>query len=38
MPNIGALFGLTRLMAQERGLYPRADAAPAAAASRNASA
>jgi 2-dehydropantoate 2-reductase len=24
MPNIGALLGLTRLMAQERGLYPRA--------------
>ena len=23
MPNIGALLGLTRLMAQERGLYPR---------------
>jgi 2-dehydropantoate 2-reductase len=23
MPAIGALFGLTRLMAQERGLYPR---------------
>jgi 2-dehydropantoate 2-reductase len=22
MPNIGALFGLTRLMARERGLYP----------------
>ena len=24
MPNIGALFGLTRLMARERGLYPAA--------------
>ena len=23
MPNVGALLGLTRLMAQERGLYPR---------------
>jgi 2-dehydropantoate 2-reductase len=23
MPNIGALLGLTRLMARERGLYPR---------------
>ena len=23
MPNIGALMGLTRLMARERGLYPR---------------
>ena len=22
-PNIGALLGLTRLMARERGLYPR---------------
>ena len=31
MPNIGALFGLTRLMAQERGLYPRADGALVAA-------
>ena len=26
-PNIGALLGLTRLMARERGLYPR-DGAP----------
>ena len=24
MPNIGALLGLIRLMARERGLYPRA--------------
>jgi 2-dehydropantoate 2-reductase len=31
VPNIGALLGLTRLMAQERGLYPRAPAASAAA-------
>ncbi|MEP7058926.1 MAG: 2-dehydropantoate 2-reductase [Caldimonas sp.] len=28
-PNIGALLGLTRLMARERGLYPRESAAPA---------
>ena len=27
MPNIGALLGLTRLMARERGLYPLAGAA-----------
>ena len=27
-PNIGALLGLTRLMARERGLYPRAEPEP----------